>query len=131
MNLFTWEPERYTIAFTTQSGHLSGKLMKDINFRRPDIIKTLKTRIQKNKPNIGDIVVVRNYIFVILRKHYNTRINKTQFRDIIKGIVPNILKETTMFKTTSQDFPLFEEDLVELIPNIEIRRESGWPGLKK
>lgn len=129
-NVFLLEyPSKQTLAFTTQGGHLSGKLMKNIDFRRPEIIKQFQEVVKQKTPQIGEVITIQNYSFLILRKHYNSRLNTVAFTQAIAAALPAL--KTAGFldnlKTTDEDFPEYMEILKSLIPNIEIRPESGWP----
>lgn len=119
-NIFRWEPHLQTIAFTTESGHLSGILMKNIQYRRPEIIEELQRIVKETSPRIGDVITIKNYSFVILRKHYNNKITEKTFSDALHKAFPS-LEHFSGFKTTDEDFPRFVEILKAILPKIEIR----------
>ena len=125
-NVFTLEtPKKQTLAFTTQGGHISGELMKNINFRRPEIIQEFKKLVLTNN-NIGSVIEVKGYFFIVIRKHYNSKVDETTFRKAISLALSQISGGEN-FKTTNEDWPQFQSVIKELIPNIEFRDRSGWP----
>lgn len=126
MNIFLWEPHIQTIAFTTESGHITGTLMKNINFRQPEIIKELRRKVNETKPRTGDVITIKHYSFIILRKHYNTKLTEDTFSNAIKKALP-CLEAFSRFKTTDEDFPQFVDILQKQIPRLEVRTKSGWP----
>lgn len=123
-NLFNiHSPRRYTLAFITQGGHISGKVMKGIKFRLPNIIEELKLKIKENN-NIGEVIKIGSVIFVVYRKHYNSRVSLEQFENILSEVSEELNKYK--LKTTNEDLPQFRELIEKHLPNIEYRYSSEW-----
>ena len=114
--LFKYEPNKTTLAFTTLGGHLSGTLMKNINFIAPDKIAKMKEEVKE----IGQMIFISDYCFVVLRKHYNTKVKIDHFKAIL-----NNLPKDKVYKTTQEDFSeLWDE--IEIPDYIEIYKSSNW-----
>ncbi|MFW5889575.1 MAG: hypothetical protein ACOCUD_04260 [Bacillota bacterium] len=118
------DPEEMILAFTTKGGHVSGNLMKGIEFREPDVIKELKHRT-KLKTKIGDVIRIRNYYFVIYKKHYNSKITSADFEHVLK-LAKEKIDNNDKLKTTIEDIEKFKDVLVDYFPNIRICKRSDW-----
>ena len=127
-NVFEYEPKKHILAFTTQSGHVTGDLMKQIKFRSPDTIVKLQQRIS-NGAEIGDIFVIGCYVFVVLRKHYNSKIKNEDFEVLMNKITPELSEYT--LKTTNEDYPKLREIIENYLPDIEYCDTSAWGTWKK
>ena len=124
-NLFNMEePRRKILAFITQGGHISGKVMKGIEYRLPARIKQMKAILPQNN-KIGDVIETDYVVFVVLRKHYNTKVSEKNFEEVIEKALPKISNQ--LLKTTNEDWPQFEHIIRKHIPNIEYRFSSEWP----
>ena len=73
-NVFVYDKESKILAFITEKGHISGNIMKGIEFRMPRVITQLQNWIQDSR-GFGDILVLDNVVFVVYRKHYNSKVN--------------------------------------------------------
>lgn len=119
-NVFTWETNKKILAFIDIDGHLSGSLMKNIDFRQPRIISELKEHIAKNGNSIGNIINISNYTFVTVRKHYASKVDLKKFEEMIA-----LLDSNQTYKTTGENY-------TECLPflakysNIEIYESSSW-----
>jgi hypothetical protein len=120
---FNDRPLKKILAFTTQGGHVSGKLMKQIEFRSPEVIDKLKDKISQGN-SIGDVIVIDTFIFVVYKKHYNTKMNRDKFEAVLKIAAPNINKYRT--KITNEDWPDYQDLILQYIPSIEYRETSEW-----
>lgn len=124
-NLFNMEkPIRKILAFTTQGGHISGKVMKGVEYRLPARIEQMKAILPQNN-KIGDVIETDYVIFIVLRKHYNTKVSEKSFEEVIEKALPKISNQ--LLKTTNEDWPQFEHIIRKHIPNIEYRFSSEWP----
>lgn len=124
-NLFNVEnPSKFKLIFITQKGHLTGKIMKGMDFRQPKIIEELKVKLEE-KNEIGDVIIIKNNVFVIYRKHYNSRVDGQQFEKILKKALPSL--SGMQFKTTNEDLPQFQKIILKYLPDIEYRESSEWP----
>lgn len=124
-NVFNLEtPRKRILAFITQGGHLSGKIMKGIEYRIPKAIIKLKEELQKDN-SIGRIIEINDIIFVIYRKHYNSKVTVDKFDKFISDLEPELNKYK--LKITNEDLPQFKEILEKYIPTIEYRASSEWP----
>ena len=124
-NLFNIEqPHRKILAFVTQGGHLSGQVMKNIDYRLPARIEKMKT-ILVEQNEIGSVIETDYVVFIVLRKHYNTKMSEKTFEDVLVKALPNI--SDILLKTTNEDWPQFEHLIRKYIPTIEYRLSSEWP----
>lgn len=122
MNLFEIEtPRKKVLAFITQGVHLSGDIMKAINFRNPRVIEKLK----KNKENYktGDVIEIDNYIFVVYKKHFNSRIDEKDFENLLKNI--SFISPDEL-KTTNEHLSEFEDLIKYRLDGIEFRETVRW-----
>jgi len=122
-NIFQYEPNVKLLAFTTEKAHLSGTLMKNIDFRLPNEILALKERAETGL-KIGDIFVSRYTVFVVLRKHYNTKIKTEE----VDKMISNISAELNQYslKTTNEDYPQLQEMLLKHLPQLYFADTSAW-----
>ena len=115
--LFKYEPEKTILAFTTLGGHISGTLMKNLNFVAPAKIKRMRERVEE----IGQCILVDNVMFVVLRKHYNTKVSHDQFKMAL-----NNLPKDRLYKTTKEDFITQWNSVPVADYGIEIYESSQW-----
>ena len=127
-NVFEYEPKKHILVFTTQSGHVTGELMKQIKFRSPEVISKLHEKISESA-EIGDVFVIKGYVFVITRKHYNSRIKNEDFEVLMNKVAPQLSKYT--LKTTNEDYPKLREIIENYLPDIEYCDTSAWGTWKK
>ena len=124
-NIFNLEtPRKKILVFITQGGHLSGKIMKGIDFRLPKVIEELKEELSKDN-SIGRIFEIRDIIFVIYKKHYNTKITSDQFNKLLQK--SSSILNNYKLKITNEDWPSFKDIIIQNIPDIEYRESSEWP----
>jgi hypothetical protein len=123
INVFQYEPNVKLLAFTTEKGHLSGTLMKNIDFRLPNEILALKEKVDSGLKT-GDVFVSRHTVFVVLRKHYNTKI---KLEDVDK-MLSKISADLSLYhlKTTNEDYPQLQELLIKHIPHLQFADTSAW-----
>lgn len=121
MNIFTYEPNKLTLALTTEGLHLNGTLMKNIDFRRPEIIKKLLEK--KSLVKIGDYVIIDNYLFFVARKHYNSKFNLSGLEVSIKKMFDEI---SMPIKTTAEDYIDLVNFMKSINDNLEIYETSEW-----
>ena len=119
---------KHILAFITQGGHVSGELMKQIKFRSPTTITKLQEHIT-NGVEIGDVFVIGYYVFVVIKKHYNSRIKKEQFEIIMNDVAPRISHFS--LKTTNDDYEDFKEIIENYLPDIEYCDTGEWGTWKK
>ena len=98
--------------------------MKGIDYRLPARIEQMKTILPQNN-KIGDVIETDYVIFIVLRKHYNTKMSEKTFEDVLVKALPNI--SDILLKTTNEDWPQFEHLIRKYIPTIEYRLSSEWP----
>ena len=122
-NIFQYEPNVKLLAFTTEKAHLSGTLMKNIDFRLPNEILALKERAETGL-KIGDIFVSRHTVFVVLRKHYNTKIKLEEVDKMLSNISAQLSQYN--LKTTNEDYPQLQELLQKHIPQLQFAKTSAW-----
>ena len=127
-NVFEYEKNKHILAFTTQGGHVTGDLMKAIKFRSPDTIIKLQQEINKGV-EIGDVFVIGHYVFIILKKHYNSKIKNEEFEIMMNKVAPRLSKYN--LKTTNEDYPNLKETIKNYLPDIEYCDTSAWGTWKK
>lgn len=126
MNFFELEnPKLNMLVFITQGGHKTKTLMKNIEFRTPKRIEKLHEILKNNKTEIGDVIFIDDVVFVILRKHYVSKVSEKEFERVILEALPKL--EHLNLKTTNEDWPEFQNIILKYIPNIELRESSEWP----
>jgi len=87
------------LAFTTQGGHITGDLMKNINGVQPRVIERLQEEVKLDN-TLGRIIDIDNFTFVIARKHYNSRPSIKEMEALLAT-----LPEGVHYKTTKETFP--------------------------
>ena len=120
-HIFEYEPDKYHLIFIDKTGAASGKYMKALKFRQPEIHKKLKENL-KNKPEIGDLINIKNYMFFVGRKHY---LSKWDLKAIEKNINNKKLKEVSL-KSLSVDY---SDDIINIIDStleVEWRTNYEW-----
>jgi hypothetical protein len=122
-NIFIYEQNKKTLAFIDIKGHLSGKLMKNIEYVQPRVIKELKQVILESGNEIGKIIVVDNYVFLTVRNHYNSKVDLTKFKDTITQLEPN-----QIYKTTGENYTECLDIIkdVNLPYTLEVYETSEW-----
>lgn len=124
-NIFNLEtPRKKILVFITQGGHLSGKIMKGIDFRLPAVITKMKEELA-NDNSIGRVFEIRDIIFVVYKKHYNTKLTTAQFDKFLEKIAQQLNQNN--LKITNEDWPNYKDVIIKYIPTIEYRESSEWP----
>lgn len=124
-NLFNVEsPSKFKLVFITQKGHITGNIMKGMDFRLPRTVEKLKEKLEE-KNEIGDVIIINNSVFVIYRKHYNSRVSEQEFEKVLKKALPSL--SGMQLKTTNEDLPQFQKIILKYLPDIEYRESSEWP----
>lgn len=124
MNLFTYKDKNQKfLVFATLGGHITGTIMKNIDYRMPQEIERFKSWLAEGR-SIGDVFVSKFVVFFVYKKHYNSKIKNDQFETLLE-------KKTEFLKplklaTTNEDLPQFKEMIKKHIPNIEYRDTSKW-----
>lgn len=121
MNIFKHEPDKLIMAITTEGLHLSGDLMKAIDFRQPRVIEKLKA-MQSSK--VGTTILIDGYLFIVGRKHYNSKFDLKKIDEIITEVKEKY--SNTILKITMEDFPEVMQKFAEQLENIEICDTSKW-----
>ena len=124
MNVFQYQKETKILAFTTQAGHVSGTLMKNIDFRSPAHILKLKEWCLESPRQNGDVFETSLYVFVVLRKHYNNRLSDKMFNTVLSKNLDKL--QSHNLKTTFEDFSDYKNIVIENLPNLKIYEKSGW-----
>lgn len=117
-NVFAWEKGRPILAFIDKKGTIAGDLMKAIKFRAPRRVESMQEKLAAIKPEIGDVIIVDWYVFVVIKNHYRNKISEATMTKCIKDLPFDNLK------TISEDYPQFKE-LFEKY-NIEVFETSEW-----
>jgi hypothetical protein len=125
-NVFKYEQGSKVLAFTTAKGHVSGTLMKNIDYRLPSDILSMK-EWSANGVTVGDIFVTKYIVFVVLRKHFNTNISLEAVDKMLANLAPEL--QSYKLKTTNEDFPQLQDLLQKHIPSLEFCETSAW-GMK-
>jgi len=122
-NVFKYEQDSRVLAFTTAKGHVSGTLMKNIDYRLPSDIISMK-EWSTNGVAVGDIFVTKYIVFVVLRKHFNTKISLEAVDKMLSQLAPQL--NNYKLKTTNEDFPQLQDLLQKHIPQLEFHETSAW-----
>ena len=117
--LFKWKPEKKTLFFITQSAHASGKALKNLQEVAPSVLEKVQSMCADIKPDIGEVIILPMYVFIVSRKHYASKHDLDLVR---QGL--DKLKEHSI-KMSSEDFPSIVE-IARNYPNIEIKSISNW-----
>jgi hypothetical protein len=119
--LFVYEKEKFYLAFTTQGGHITGDLMKNIENISPRAIEEMKAEIAKDN-TIGRVIWCGQFVFIITRKHYNSKPNAAEFVSML-GSLP----ADKIFKTTKEIHPVYANVFsISNFYNIEVYDSSDW-----
>jgi hypothetical protein len=118
--LFKWEPEKNTLFFITQGAHASGTALKNFANVQPHILEELVSIVNSSKPAIGSVITIRNYIFVVSRKHYSS---KHDLDLVLKAL--NEISHLSI-KMSNEDFPTIVDLVEKHFPAIEIKKTSNW-----
>lgn len=122
-DVFAWEPDKTILFFVTQSGHLSGDLLKNLEDRAPRVVEEMRAEIEKDN-TIGRYFTLRDgrFGFLITRKHYNTKPNEAEFIKMLGNKVP-----ARIHKTTLETHPVYAKVLKEFaLPDIQIYEYSAF-----
>ena len=122
-NVFKYERDSKVLAFTTAKGHVSGTLMKNIDFRLPSDILSMK-EWSANGVAVGDIFVTKYIVFVVLRKHFNTKISLEAVDKMLAQLAPEL--NNYKLKTTNEDYPQLQSLLQQHLPQLEFCDTSAW-----
>lgn len=122
-NVFQYEKDVRILAFTTEKGHVSGELMKNIKFRLPREIEKLHTWIEEGQ-EIGQILITNHVVFVVLKRHYNSRLKREEFEAILKKIAPRL--EPLKLKTTTESLEEYKDLVLDYVPHLKYYSTSKW-----
>jgi hypothetical protein len=127
-NLFTFDKERKILAFITEKGHISGNIMKGIDFRMPRAINELNNWMQDSR-GFSDILITDHVVFVVYRKHYNSKVNDKDFTKLLDKVAPQL--QDYKLRITNEDLPQFKNLITQYFPNIIYYERSNWEIIKK
>ena len=122
-NVFQYEPKVKILAFTTEKAHVSGTLMKNIDFRLPNEILAVKNWAESGVKT-GDVYVGRHAVFVVLRKHFNTKIKLEGVDKMLFKIADQL--QDYKLKTTNEDYPQIQDLLSKHLPHLQFCETSAW-----
>jgi len=122
-NVFIYEKHKKTLAFIDLKGHLSGRLMKNIDYVQPRVIEELKKTILESGNEIGKIIQIRDYVFVTIRNHYNSKVDLNKFKTIMQKLEPQ-----NIYKTTAENYTECLDVIkeVDLPYTLEVYETSEW-----
>lgn len=124
MNLFEYkDKEQKFLVFATLGGHLSGTIMKNIDYRLPKEIERFKNWLAQGR-SIGDVFVSKYVVFFVYKKHYNSRVKDDQFEALLKQNSDQL--KSLKIATTDEDLAQYKEMIQQHIPNLEYRDTSKW-----
>lgn len=124
--IWKWEPEKITLFFISQTGH--GKpLVNDFEYIAPDYAAEMKAEVARDN-TMFRVFSSRfpNYVFVIYKKHYNTRDNAAAIKEAYQKV--RELYPDQVIKTTSQNQTILAALQEE--PNLEFYTKSRGPLIK-
>lgn len=121
--LFTYEPEKTTVAFTDLAGHKSGIVMKAIDHVQPHIIEALQKHLAEGAAKVGDTILIRNYAFIVSRRHYASRHN-------VDAVLAALMAMDGQLKISSEEYPEIISHL-HGNPQVEFYDTSTWVNPKK
>lgn len=127
-NLFTFDKERKILAFITEKGHISGNIMKGIDFRMPRAISELNNWMQDSR-GFSDILITDHVVFVVYRKHYNSKVNDKDFIKLLDKVAPQL--QDYKLRITNEDLPQFKNLITQYFPDIAYYERSNWEITKK
>lgn len=125
-SLFLFEENKKILALIDLGASKSGKILQNIDFVQPRIIKELQNFVKNNDLKIGDVVYIDRYVFFIVRKHYNTRFKEDLFKEIV-GVF-DTSKETykTTLEVSKSMTPYLEYFLKHTKANVLVYKSSEW-----
>ena len=122
-NVFTIEsPRKHILVFGNCGGFTSGTLLKQIDFRQPKVIQKYKELAKDSQ--IGDILTIGTYKFLIVKKHYANVLKKSKLEELLQKNKEE-LNEVEL-KTTNDDHSAFKDLILEYIPTLEYRETGKW-----
>lgn len=134
-NYFVWEGKPLYICLIDKKGCLSGDLMKQVEFRSPQAIEALKTKLRDNAPTIGSCYFTglesAPYLFVVARESYRHKYDEQTVQIILQTIVPQLVsKGYTQLRFCLKDYPIWFEKVVRACDapqaNIILTTKCGW-----
>ncbi|MCK9482344.1 MAG: hypothetical protein M0R38_11405 [Bacteroidia bacterium] len=120
-NVFTYD-KKTILAFIDTKGSLSGELMKNIKFRRPQVIEDLKTLSTNFK--VGDYAKISNYLFIVMKKNYRNKLT-LETADKLLEQLPAELKGLET-KTTLENYSELKDVIEKHFTLIEFCDTSKW-----
>jgi hypothetical protein len=104
-NIGVYEKNKRILIFIDQKPFLSGELFKNFASFRFKLHETLQKELEKDN-SIGRVIEYSDMTFLIVRKHYNSKINRENFRKIIFN-----LPAGQIYKTTKENFVDYAEEI--------------------
>lgn len=126
-NIFVYDNSSKVLAFITEKGHVSGNIMKGIEFRSPKVIDSLRNWIE-DKRGFGDIFVSDYVVFVVYRKHYNSKVTDKDFETLLQKVTPQL--QSHNLRITNEDLPQFKNLITQYLPNVTYYERSNWEIVK-
>jgi len=105
-----------------RTGAASGEYLKALKYRSPETLEQLRDEFKRDKPEIGESLVIKGIYFLVGRKHYRS---KWDLKGIEKGLDYEILKNKK-FKSLNVDYPQEVIDLLDKNLDIEWKTEYKW-----
>jgi hypothetical protein len=109
LNVGVYEENKRILIFIDQKPYLSGNLMKNFMSFHPTVKDRLEKRFSENTPKIGDVFEYLNMTFLVVRKHFRSKIRPDEFSKIIFNLSPNVI-----YKTTKENFVEYAQIIEEL-----------------
>lgn len=115
-NIGIYEPEKKILIFIDQKPYLSGPLIKNYFSFYPFAKSSLQQSMIEKGNDIGSVHTYKNLVFLIVRKHFNSKINVEQFKSILFNLPANEIYKTT--KESFTDYAKVIENLKNDLPYI-------------
>jgi hypothetical protein len=111
-NIGVYEKDKKTLIFIDQKPFMSGELIKNITSFHFKMEEWLKQKVSQDN-SIGRVIELGDVVFLIVRKHFNSKINRENFRKIIFN-----LPAGQIYKTTKESFVDYAEEIENMIDKL-------------
>ena len=109
---------------------LSGELMKQYNYRLPQVIHKMKEQAAEQEIAVGNCFLKNGTLFIVARSNPLTKWNAEVFEKIWKGIRDSIAAKFAKIKFSDVDYPWIVQSLYKFenasSSNIIMYERCGW-----
>lgn len=105
-NVFIRDGRKH-IVFTDSKGRLMGEYLKQLEYRRPELIKILRAELSKRKTfSLYDIIDTKEVAFFIVKNDYRNKLNEELVKNKIVDFLNLEINKDLSFKTYLKDLKI-------------------------